>query len=329
MLAIDVGAGTQDILVAKEPSENSFKMVLPSPTLLKAEEVSSRDGDLFVSGRTMGGGPVSRVLEERAERDRVVMTPESARTIRDDLEEVRSRGIEISKEGPEGASEVFLADFEPERLDSALSTLGIRMPGEVAIAVQDHGVAPPGLSDRENRVKRLEELMGNGGARLGDFVHSSEPEGFTRVASVIRSIKRWTSDYFVMDTKLAAVAGALPENLPALVVDAGNGHTMAALIDGDGKVASIAEHHTSLLEDGADDLLDRMIGGKLTHEEVFEDGGHGAYTSHSPEPESFVATGPRREILGGSRYPFEEVRPLGDVMMTGPYGLFRVAGGAL
>ncbi|MBM7624186.1 hypothetical protein [Sporohalobacter salinus] len=53
LLAIDVGAGTQDILIFEtgQPIENSIKLVLPAPTVIKAEEIAdaiNKGEDLLV-----------------------------------------------------------------------------------------------------------------------------------------------------------------------------------------------------------------------------------------------------------------------------------------
>jgi uncharacterized protein (DUF1786 family) len=61
ILAVDVGTGTQDILLFDsdlEP-ENCFKLVMPSPTMKVARTVkaATRRGEpLLLTGVTMGGG---------------------------------------------------------------------------------------------------------------------------------------------------------------------------------------------------------------------------------------------------------------------------------
>lgn len=329
MLAIDVGTGTQDLLLAEgEPTENSAKLVLPSPTVLKAREVRSTPGDIFVTGHTMGGGPVSKTLIERAETHDVAITPDAARTVRDDPREVADRGLRITTQNP-GYPEIHLADVELDRLEKHLAGLGLDAPDEVAVAVQDHGVSPDGVSDREYRIDRFERLLGQSGAPFADFLVTEHDPNFTRVTAALRSVEDHGSRGYVMDTKLASVAGALPDALPALVVDVGNGHTLAALVDGDRRVAAVMEHHTrNLSPEKLDRYLEKLVDGELTHEEIFEDHGHGAYTAYAPDPVSHVRTGPRRALLDDSRHPFRDAHPLGDVMMTGPCGLFRVAGEA-
>ena len=62
ILAVDVGTGTQDILLFESGKtiENCFKMVMPSPTVIVAERIkhaTRRGQPLLLTGVTMGGGP--------------------------------------------------------------------------------------------------------------------------------------------------------------------------------------------------------------------------------------------------------------------------------
>ena len=62
ILAVDIGTGTQDILLfdTRYSVENGLKLVMPSPTLRLSREVeaATRRGDsLLLTGVTMGGGP--------------------------------------------------------------------------------------------------------------------------------------------------------------------------------------------------------------------------------------------------------------------------------
>jgi uncharacterized protein (DUF1786 family) len=99
VFAVDVGSGTQDILVADTGLRHpDMKIVMPAPTQLYAAKIRRLRRDLFCDGYTMGGGAITGALRRHAEKYRVVMTPSAARTVRDNLDEVRERGIEIGKE---------------------------------------------------------------------------------------------------------------------------------------------------------------------------------------------------------------------------------------
>ena len=62
----------------------------------------------------------------------------------------------------------------------------------------------------------------------------------------------------------------------------------------------------------------------MTHEEVYEDGGHGARVLKPiDEFACVVATGPRRKILHKTNFNIHYATPAGDVMMAGPVGLIK------
>ena len=69
ILAVDVGTGTQDILLfdsARSP-ENCLKLVMPSPTMLVASAIRQATAaahTLLLTGVTMGGGPSSWATED-------------------------------------------------------------------------------------------------------------------------------------------------------------------------------------------------------------------------------------------------------------------------
>ena len=61
ILAVDVGTGTQDILLfdSEGEIENSLKLVMPSPTVLAANKIraaTAKRASVVLSGVMMGGG---------------------------------------------------------------------------------------------------------------------------------------------------------------------------------------------------------------------------------------------------------------------------------
>ena len=61
ILAIDIGAGTQDILVydREQTPENSFRLVMPSQTQIVGQQirrVTAAGRPLHLIGQVMGGG---------------------------------------------------------------------------------------------------------------------------------------------------------------------------------------------------------------------------------------------------------------------------------
>ena len=102
ILAVDVGTGTQDILLfdSTRTPENCLKLVMPSPTMLVASAIRRATGagnSLLLTGVTMGGGPSSWATEDHHRAGLpIYATADAARSFNDDLDAVRrDLGIEI------------------------------------------------------------------------------------------------------------------------------------------------------------------------------------------------------------------------------------------
>jgi len=323
-LSVDVGKGTQDVLVGDLLDENVVKLVLPSPTRILADRIRSVDGDLLCTGYTMGGGPVSKVIKSHLLSNEVVMVESAARTISDDLDEVREMGIrvvgrdEVEVYRERDYSEVRLGDLLLDELFGFLGSFGVERPERIGVGVQDHGVAPEGVSDRRFRFSFFRDVIKKGGD-LSEFIFTGETGRFSRIDSVFRQLDGFES--LAVDSKIAAVLGCY-DGGEEVVVDAGNGHFLAVSLR-DNRVVGIFEHHTRMMDAGRiRELLDKLVYGEITDDEVFGDGGHGAFCLESIEPDRIVVTGPRRGIMP-SDIDFEYAHPVGDVMMTGAVGLFR------
>src|SRR5881409_2147931 len=104
VLAVDVGTGTQDILLFESGKtiENCFKMVMPSPTVIVAERIrkaTERRQPILLTGVTMGGGPCHWAARDHALAGyKVAVTSEAGRTFDDDLTMVEQMGFEIIDE---------------------------------------------------------------------------------------------------------------------------------------------------------------------------------------------------------------------------------------
>jgi len=343
ILAVDVGTGTQDILLfdtSQEP-ENALKMVMPSPTALLAGRVraATRAGeDLFLTGVTMGGGPCAWATEEHLKAGyRAFATPDAARTFNDDLDEVAAMGVEVL--GEEEAARLTnvrrleMRDLDYEALAAAFRAFNVDLDvvDVLTLAVFDHGAAPPGISDRLYRFGYLAERIGEGRGLAGFAFPADEiPPSMTRLQALASSAPPGRP-VMVMDTAPAAVLGALEDRRvraqhEAVIVNVGNMHTLAFHLRA-GEIAGLLEHHTGLLDcEKMETLLAELAGGTISHDDVFAGHGHGALIL-DPGPASldFVAvTGPRRGLLAGSRrlLPYLAV-PHGDMMMAGCWGLVR------
>lgn len=346
ILTVDVGTGTQDILIFEAGTviENSVQLIMPSPTVLMAEQVGQATADradLLLAGVTMGGGPFAWAIEAHLKAGlRVYATPDPARTFDDDLSRVEAMGIRVIEEGSErahdGARRLELRDFSLDTVMLALRAFGVSTRLDaIAVAVFDHGAAPPGYSDRRFRFDYLSDQVGRG-ARLEAFGYLAAeiPARMTRMRAVIAGAGGVAGNInpplFVMDTGPAAVLGALDDPRVrlaehAMVVNLGNFHTLAFLLDR-GRICGLFEHHTGeLTQAKLERYLDQMMDGSIRNQAVFDDMGHGALELGAPgwAPDILAVTGPRRSMLEGSRLnPYFAV-PHGDMMLAGCFGLLR------
>jgi uncharacterized protein (DUF1786 family) len=345
ILAIDIGAGTEDILLyddQKQSVENCIKMVLPSPSQVFAEKVKTatrQGGNLFVKGDTIGGGAFSHALKQHVEAGlRVFMTENAAYTVRNNLDQVRELGIEIVQDsGPENfeGKTIVAEEVNINKLRGLLKFFGETFSDIdfVAIAVQDHGVFPEEMSNRRFRINKIRELLKeNPKPEAFAFRENEIPSYYRRMKSAVYASKRQlpNAQVVVMDTSPDAILGCLMDPVvenadPILAVNVGNGHTMAAIISR-GEVNAVLEHHTRLLNpQKMERLLRDFADGKLCDEEVFEDNGHGMFYLKKPpgfsEIEKLVVTGPNRKVLAETNLNVHFATPAGDVMMTGPIGL--------
>jgi uncharacterized protein (DUF1786 family) len=200
----------------------------------------------------------------------------------------------------------------------------------LAVAVFDHGAAPPGYSDRLFRFEYLAERIQTG-AGLAGFAFSRDgiPASMTRLQAAASTIPA-DRPAIVMDTAPAAVLGALEDphvrvQPHVAVANVGNMHTLAFYLR-DGAITGLFEHHTGLLDQAKlEKLLIQLASGTLSHEQLFAEHGHGALVlDPAPSTPDLVAvTGPRRGMLSGSVLrPYLAV-PHGDMMMAGCWGLVR------
>jgi uncharacterized protein (DUF1786 family) len=345
ILAIDVGTGTQDVLVFEAGTlvENAVQLIMPSPTALLAERVKQATQDrvdLLLTGVTMGGGPDHWAVEAHLRAGmKVYATTDAARTFDDDLERVAAMGIHIvdSPAGVNGARQFELRDFYLAELMAALRAFGVSTVFDaVAVAVFDHGAAPPGVSDRRFRFDYLRDQVERGTGLTGfGYLADEIPERMTRMRAVAST---WTGSepLFVMDTGPAAILGALEDARVrsaerVMIANLGNFHTIAALLEGH-EIRGLLEHHTGELTNvKLEGYLEALAAGTLSNQAVFDDMGHGALqvgTSAAP-PELLTVIGPRRALLDGSRlHPYLAV-PHGDMMLAGCFGLLRAVAARL
>lgn len=341
ILAIDVGAGTQDILIweAGQPMENNVKLILPSWTTLLAERVrqATKEGrPIFLTGNLMGGGPIVSAMKRHLRAGYpVYATPRAALTIRDNLDEVRDKGYTIlpeSHEPPDGDDLLTLRtrDVDLDALAGALEPFDVEIPRTVAVAVQDHGECLEG-SNRRFRFQLWREFVQDGG-QLIDLVYRRPPEYYTRMLAVQRD----APGAILMDTGPAALWGILEDPRARahqdegfILVNLGNQHTLGVLLRGE-RILGLFEHHTVLMDwDKLQQLIHQLRAGVLTNDIVYEDNGHGAYVHPDHELEDgfnvVAVTGPQRQLVDpathAGRLSYFLAAPYGDMMLTGCFGL--------
>jgi uncharacterized protein (DUF1786 family) len=342
ILAVDIGTGTQDILLfdTEEAPENALKLVMPSPTMMVAQAIrtaTQAGEDLLLTGVTMGGGPCGWAAEDHLKAGcRVLATSEAARTFNDDLAEVAAMGVEVVSDDEaanlSGVRRLAMLDLDYDALARAFGAFGVELERTdvLAVAVFDHGAAPPGYSDRLFRFEYLADRIETSKGLAGfAFPREEIPPSMTRLQAAASTAPA-DCPLVVMDTAPAAILGALEDpqvgsHQDAIVANLGNFHTLAFYLR-DGAVAGLFEHHTGLLtRERLEELLARLAAGTLSHEELFAEHGHGALVlDATPGPLDFVAvTGPRRGMLAGSELKPHLAVPHGDMMMAGCWGLVR------
>lgn len=350
ILTVDIGTGTQDIFLydSQLDIENGFKLVVPSPTMMinrHLKEATRRGEAVLLSGVTMGGGPSQWAAEDHVRAGhRVYATPSAARTFNDDLSAVREMGIEVVSEDeagqlPESVLRLELKDFDFPMIARAFEQFGVSLSGleAVAVAVFDHGEAPPHISDRQFRFDYLDERIQEVN-RLSAFAFRAEdvPPIMTRLQAVVDSSRAYVdAPLVVMDTAPAAVLGAsfdakVASRERVMIANVGNFHTIAFRLGPEG-IEGVFEHHTGLIDlPKLERLLAALADGSLRHADVFGDHGHGAlvYASRPLSLEgdyALAVTGPRRSLMRGSLLRPHFAVPFGDMMIAGCFGLLAAA----
>lgn len=340
-LMIDIGAGTMDVLYYDSVLETHYKAVSMSPVLFTAEKVRALKGDLLITGCEMGGGAISSVLKDRAIRADVIMSAPSAATINHSMEKVRSSGITVveEKEAEElkknrRYSHLEIGDLDTDRLVQIVKGMGVPFSFDiVGICAQDHGMPPEGVSHLDYRHNIFKAHLDK-----SPFSHSmlyngdDVPDILNRLSSIARSAKKLpAAEVFVMDSGMAAILGASLDyeaiNLSRIMVlDVATSHTVGAALE-NGEVSGFFEYHTrDITLEKLESLLIDLSNGKLSHEKILEEGGHGAYIRNAfgfRECEMIVVTGPKRSLVEKSGLDLRMGAPIGDNMMTGTVGLLE------
>ena len=340
ILAIDVGTGTQDIMIydTEKELENSIKLVLPSPHLYISQQIRQIENDIYFTGEIMGGGKIKNTMLEHMDKGyEVVMNTTCAKTIRDNLEQVRSFGIKVDDdtEKYKDYAKIEMGDINITKLSEFLLGYDLEFDfDEIAIAVQDHGYNE-NMGDRDFRFEKIREKISEPISPLDFGFKDDLPEYYTRMQAVRRLLEKEGIEKtpLLMDTKFASIAGMCFDEIAKelnsyIVIDIGNGHTTAASIE-NGKIQGVFEHHTSSLTgESLERYLKRLASGEITNEEVYNDHGHGAHVLNPiSKIEKVIVSGPKRELIEKTNLDWHHAAPGGDVMMTGTVGLIKTIQG--
>jgi uncharacterized protein (DUF1786 family) len=264
-------------------------------------------------------------------------TPDAARTFDDDLDAVGQMGIRVVSDdeairlADSGAMRVFMRDLGLGQILQTLVAFGVNVNLQaMAVAVFDHGAAPPGFSDRVFRFNYLRDRLASGLGLAGfAFQREAVPESMTRLRAVAASAPA-DLPLVLMDTAPAAVLGALEDAsvraaASPIVANVGNFHCLAFHLV-DGRVVGLFEHHTGELSPvrlGA--YVRQLADGSISNAAVYADKGHGALVlePNAPAPDLVAVTGPRRALLVESGVHAHLAVPHGDMMLAGNLGLLR------
>src|SRR3981081_1681410 len=261
ILTVDVGTGTQDILLfdSDRALENCFKLVLRPPTVVIADRIRAATlarKRLVLQGVPMGGGPSHWATMDHIRAGlEAFATPDAARTFDDDLDAVVNMGIQVVSAdeairlNDTGAERGFLRHLAPGQLLHTLAALGVHVHLDgLAVAVFDHGAAPPGVSDRFFRFDFLRERLEQGlGLNGFAFLRYAVPSSTTPRRPGARPLPA-DLPLLLMDTAPAAVLGAFEDPLVRaspgpVVANVGNFHSLAFLFV-DRQIVGLFEHHT-------------------------------------------------------------------------------------
>jgi uncharacterized protein (DUF1786 family) len=344
ILAIDIGTGTQDILLFDSalPIENNIKLVMPSPTRMaerRVREATRAACPLILTGVIQGGGPCHWAVEDHVRAGYpVCATPEAAKTFDDDLAAVAAMGITVMSEDEArnlDGVHVEFKDLDLPAIETALAAFGVSLDADgLALACLDHGAAPPGYSDRLFRFDHLRRVVERrNDLRAFAMLPGELPDYLTRARTIVSTAGAQSDAAIVfLDTGPAAALGALQDEHVAAedtrcVLNLGNMHTLAFHLDGT-RIISLYEHHTGeVTREQIEDFTTRLLSGELEHEEVFNSKGHGVFYSapmakgDRPAANVIAVTGPQRGKIRGSSLKPYFAAPHGDMMISGCFGL--------
>ena len=282
ILAVDVGTGTQDILLfdTAAPVENSVKLVMPSRHHDRRRPHPPRHRrpavPVVLAGVIQGGGPCHWALEDHLRAGLPAFaTPEAAHHLRR-----RPRQRPVLWASP-SSPRTKLATHRPATTSScATSTSTPSAPPSRAFDVDavfdafavgclDHGASPPGYSDRLFRFDHLRRVVeADNDLRAFAYLPGELPDYLTRARALLRC-RRSEAPTVFLDTGPAAALGALQDPTVAATRRAGSCSTSATCTPSPStssgtRIVSLYEHHTGEMTGPMiEDFTTRLVAGAL------------------------------------------------------------------
>lgn len=269
------------------------------------------------------------------------MSRSAALTVSHDLDRVQSLGIRVVEDAEASQmsrrgdyEELILGDLQIDHVKRIVKGMGVPFEFDViAVCAQDHGMPPRGVSHLNYRHEIFKASL-DGDPFPHALLHEAHevPQTFNRLKSIAQSaLSLGQGRVYVMDSGMAAILGASMDlearkRKNILVLDLATSHTVGATLV-DGELAGFFEYHTrDITVEKLDRLVSDLADGKLDHDRILEEGGHGAYLRKRiglSSVEMIVATGPKRRLSRDSKLPIVYGAPWGDNMMTGTVGLLE------
>ena len=143
ILCLDIGSGTQDVLLyfPDREIENCPKLVLPAPARVLAERLRAATAAgraVHLHGCNSGGGFHGAVKAHLAAGLPLSATRAAAFSLADDLAALAATGVALREDCPDGALDLLCADYDPEFWARALDALGLgRVDAQLRLGPED------------------------------------------------------------------------------------------------------------------------------------------------------------------------------------------------
>lgn len=268
ILAMDIGASTQKILLYDDSYASSYRIVMPSPSTILSRRIrqcTSEKREIVLLGDTMGGGAIEDALLSHMHAGYKVNATEcstmtfmqgTAGSTYKKINIIRiEEGMAICTE--RNAQGLLTRDVDRDGLSMTFSMYNLTLdPETIAVAVKDSGMR---RNDELWISPRAEFFRKSLPAGIRKLAFETPPEYFPRMEGVKRTLIRDFPDsaHLIMDTKAAAVFGCLraANTDSGIFVESGSMNTVVASVE-NSEITGIIEMKTENL---SPKLLEEII----------------------------------------------------------------------